>query len=229
MAARVLSTALLVATAVLAKTDLEDCTYYDSVVDPGYYAPYATRVWYLPDTGEICEFLDCGGGRAPPKTTVPGCGAYEGTATYSPRFLDLKTLGGNAPQTTAAPTSSSEEASEPRTTEAPASSSAESDDEVDETSTSASASASASESTDSPVASETSASVSAPIRATNSAVTTPAPGTKTSTESQDVNATPSASTSTSSSDIPGAAAALPTGAVLGSWAMAGVAVWVGMM
>ena len=222
MAARILSTALLVATTVLAKTDLQDCTYYDSVVDPGYYAPYATRVWYLPDTGEICEFLDCGGGRAPPKTTVPGCGAYEGTATYSPRFIDLKTLGGDAPQTTAAPASSSEEASEPLTTEAPASSSA-ADDEVDETSTSASASAS--ESTDSPVVSETSASFSAPIRATSSAATTPAPGTKTSTGS----ATPAASTSSTSSDIPGAAAALPTGAVLGSWAMAGVAVWVGMM
>lgn len=223
MAARILSTALLVATTVLAKTDLQDCTYYDSVVDPGYYAPYATRVWYLPDTGEICEFLDCGGGRAPPKTTVPGCGAYEGTATYSPRFIDLKTLGGDAPQTTAAPASSSEEASEPLTTEAPASSSAADDDEVDETSTSASASAS--ESTDSPVVSETSASFSAPIRATSSAATTPAPGTKTSTGS----ATPVASTSSTSSDIPGAAAALPTGAVLGSWAMAGVAVWVGMM
>ncbi|KFY46259.1 hypothetical protein V494_00524 [Pseudogymnoascus sp. VKM F-4513 (FW-928)] len=29
---------------------------------------------YDPLTGEICDPLDCGGGRAPPKTDVPGCG-----------------------------------------------------------------------------------------------------------------------------------------------------------
>lgn len=42
---------------------------------------------YVPDTGEVCEFLDCGGGRAPPKTDVPGCEQYSGTATYSPSYL----------------------------------------------------------------------------------------------------------------------------------------------
>ncbi|OBT43744.1 hypothetical protein VE00_05628 [Pseudogymnoascus sp. WSF 3629] len=30
--------------------------------------------WYDPLTGEVCDLLDCGGGRAPPKTDVPGCG-----------------------------------------------------------------------------------------------------------------------------------------------------------
>ncbi|OBT65503.1 hypothetical protein VE03_05008 [Pseudogymnoascus sp. 23342-1-I1] len=30
--------------------------------------------WYDPLTGEICDPIDCGGGRAPPKTNVPGCG-----------------------------------------------------------------------------------------------------------------------------------------------------------
>jgi uncharacterized protein (DUF2342 family) len=62
----------------LAKTDLSGCT--SSVAGP-------KLVWYVPDTGELCDFLDCGGGRAPPKTTVPGCPGYEGTETYKPSFL----------------------------------------------------------------------------------------------------------------------------------------------
>lgn len=37
--------------------------------------------WFDPDTGEICDPLDCGGGRAPPKTDVPGCPMYTGTET----------------------------------------------------------------------------------------------------------------------------------------------------
>ncbi|KND86461.1 hypothetical protein TOPH_08942 [Tolypocladium ophioglossoides CBS 100239] len=85
--------ALLLAAPALARTDLTGCTYYDSVVVASHDAPYATRVWYVPDTGEVCGFLDCGGGRAPPKTTVPGCPQYSGTATYSPSFIDPKTLG----------------------------------------------------------------------------------------------------------------------------------------
>lgn len=45
--------------------------------------------WYDPTTGEICDPLDCGGGRAPPKTDVPGCPLYSGTATRptSPSYL----------------------------------------------------------------------------------------------------------------------------------------------
>ncbi|KAG7127502.1 hypothetical protein HYQ44_000060 [Verticillium longisporum] len=119
-----ISTILLVAP-VLAKTDLAGCTYSDSVVTPAGGFPYATRIWFVEDTGEICEFLDCGGGRAPPKTTVPGCGSYEGTDTYSPRFL--------APSTTSvAAASTAEVISEAPTTEAPSleptpSSSAEAD------------------------------------------------------------------------------------------------------
>jgi hypothetical protein len=48
--------------------------------------------WYDPATGEICDPLDCGGGRAPVKTDVPGCAAYKGTltrpteASYMPCF-----------------------------------------------------------------------------------------------------------------------------------------------
>ncbi|KAI0148840.1 hypothetical protein GGR57DRAFT_474440 [Xylariaceae sp. FL1272] len=65
-----------------AKTDLEGCTSSSTVAYGG-----ASIIWYVPDSGEICAFLDCGGGMAPPKTTVPGCAAYSGTATYSPSYL----------------------------------------------------------------------------------------------------------------------------------------------
>ncbi|KAJ0155855.1 hypothetical protein CTA2_12847 [Colletotrichum tanaceti] len=92
MSFRIVSSLAILATAVLAKTDLAGCVSSDSIVTPTQGGtPYATRVWYLPDTGEICAALDCGGGRAPPKTTVPGCASYEGTDTYSPSFLPLKT------------------------------------------------------------------------------------------------------------------------------------------
>ncbi len=47
----------------------------------------ASMIWYVPDTGEICDFVDCGGGRAPPKTTQPGCPLYTGTATVTPSYL----------------------------------------------------------------------------------------------------------------------------------------------
>ncbi|KAG9698435.1 hypothetical protein KCU95_g2521, partial [Aureobasidium melanogenum] len=67
---------------VHAKTDLAGCTRTD--VSSPASASYA---WIVPDTGELCDFLDCGGGRAPPKTTVPGCPLYVGTETYKPSFL----------------------------------------------------------------------------------------------------------------------------------------------
>nr|WHA27466.1 hypothetical protein [Sesquicillium sp.] len=100
MALRIFAAALL-ATSALAKTDIAGCTYFDDVVKPAHGSPYATRTWYVPDTGELCEILDCGGGRAPPKTNVPGCGNYKGTDTYKPRFIDPKTLGQQSPATTA--------------------------------------------------------------------------------------------------------------------------------
>ncbi|KAG4220069.1 hypothetical protein PC116_g31452, partial [Phytophthora cactorum] len=74
--------AALLATQAAARTDLSGCVSSKTIAYGG-----ASLIWYVPETGEICEFLDCGGGRAPPKTTVPGCGGYEGTATYSPSFL----------------------------------------------------------------------------------------------------------------------------------------------
>lgn len=67
---------------VLARTDLTGCTS-TSVSSPAG----ASIAWYVPETGEVCDLLDCGGGRAPPKTTVPGCPLYSGTASYSPLYL----------------------------------------------------------------------------------------------------------------------------------------------
>ena len=69
---------LAIAATALAKTDLGGCT--STTVG-------ASIEYYVPGTGEICSILDCGGGRAPPKTDVPGCAAYSGTATYEPSFL----------------------------------------------------------------------------------------------------------------------------------------------
>ncbi|KAF4844048.1 hypothetical protein CGCSCA4_v007600 [Colletotrichum siamense] len=103
MSFRYLATMAIMASTALAKTDLTGCTSSDSVVTPsGGGTPYATRVYYVPDTGEICAALDCGGGRAPPKTTVPGCPSYEGTETYSPSFLPLKTTSAVVAQSTQA-------------------------------------------------------------------------------------------------------------------------------
>ncbi|KAI1098774.1 hypothetical protein F4804DRAFT_323885 [Jackrogersella minutella] len=73
---------MLLASQTVAKTDLSGCVSSKTVEYGG-----ASLIWYVPDTGEICAFLDCGGGRAPPKTTVPGCAQYSGTATYSPSYL----------------------------------------------------------------------------------------------------------------------------------------------
>ena len=59
---------------------------------------YATIIWYVPDTLEICKGVDCGGGRAPPKS-VPGCPLYQGTETVTPEFLTADPM-----KPTAAPT-----------------------------------------------------------------------------------------------------------------------------
>ncbi|KMP01308.1 hypothetical protein CIHG_01597 [Coccidioides immitis H538.4] len=72
---------------VHAKQNLEGCTTTTTLNS----FSQAVTVWYLPDTGEVCEILDCGGGRAPVKYTVPGCAAYTGTETYSPSFLTFST------------------------------------------------------------------------------------------------------------------------------------------
>jgi hypothetical protein len=65
-----------------ARTDLTGCTRTDTSSPAGI-----SYAWIVPDTGELCEFLDCGGGRAPPKLNVPGCAAYTGSQTYEPSYL----------------------------------------------------------------------------------------------------------------------------------------------
>ncbi|PNP51529.1 hypothetical protein THARTR1_07785 [Trichoderma harzianum] len=104
MAVRSLVATLLLASSALAKTDLAGCTYTDVVVRPTdrpAYDAYASRIWYVPGTGELCDLLDCGGGRAPPKTNVPGCPLYSGTETYSPSYLNLQTKAAAAGEATA--------------------------------------------------------------------------------------------------------------------------------
>lgn len=69
---------LSLASSILAKTDLAGCTSTKAATG---------IVYWVPETGELCQILDCGGGRAPPKTDVPGCAAYEGSAPYQPSFM----------------------------------------------------------------------------------------------------------------------------------------------
>ncbi|KAF7594836.1 hypothetical protein BBP40_008166 [Aspergillus hancockii] len=66
-----------------ARTNLAGCVSSATVNQWGH----ASMIWYLPDTREICDFPDCGGGRAPPKTTQPGCPLYTGTETLTPSYL----------------------------------------------------------------------------------------------------------------------------------------------
>jgi hypothetical protein len=75
-------TLLLLPLAAMAKTDLSGCTSSETVAYGG-----ASMIYWVPGTGEICSFLDCGGGRAPPMTTVPGCPGYVGTMSYEPSYM----------------------------------------------------------------------------------------------------------------------------------------------
>lgn len=65
-----------------ARTDLSGCTTTDVSSPAG-----ASVAWYVPGTGERCDFLDCGGGAGAPLYDVPGCPMYTGMATYSPSYL----------------------------------------------------------------------------------------------------------------------------------------------
>ncbi|KAI1761948.1 hypothetical protein GGR53DRAFT_448034 [Hypoxylon sp. FL1150] len=106
------TTLLLLAVPAAAKTDLSGCVSSETVAYGG-----ASLIWYVPGSGEICAFLDCGGGMAPPKTTVPGCAAYSGTATYSPSYLP-----GYGAEATSAAASSTENSSPAETSASVASS-----------------------------------------------------------------------------------------------------------
>lgn len=66
-----------------ARTDLSGCI--SSATTNQWHE--ASMIWYVPGSGEICSFVDCGGGRAPPKTDQPGCPLYSGTGTLTPSYL----------------------------------------------------------------------------------------------------------------------------------------------
>lgn len=81
-----LPTALLAALATLALA--EPCAFSRRVLTQCGDGPLFN---IDPDTGAICDALDCGGGRAPPKTTVPGCPLYSGPLPSTTRFLECWT------------------------------------------------------------------------------------------------------------------------------------------
>lgn len=223
MAVRSLVATLLLASAALAKTDLAGCTYTDIVVRPTdrpAYDAYASRIWYVPGTGELCDFLDCGGGRAPPKTDVPGCPLYSGTATYSPSYLNLQTKAAAAGEGQATATGSSgatttgESQVTSKATTAPATTAPATTLETTVSKT-ASETESAAQTTAAPV--KSSASSSSTVTASQG-LTTGAPGR---------NGTVTGAHPTSTFTTNGAA---PTAvAILGSCLIAGVAACVGML
>lgn len=229
--------ALFFGTAAFAKTDLQGCTYIDGVFTPDHGPAWATRTWYVPDSGEICELLDCGGGRAPPKTNVPGCFLYEGTETYSPDYLDLASITGDgevvqtstsADVETITSSASEEEEEEGDGAETEASTAATvTSSEPEETGAETSASETISSE---PGSSETSSSeTSTPETSTpetshsdhTTAHTTTSPGVSSSTSD-------STSTPPASEENPEGAATAPAAAILGSTLAASIAIWLAM-
>lgn len=119
----------------LATPVLSVCTgeYTYSFCEPDRIVRY-----FDPNNGELCGGLDCGGGRAPPRTDVPGCPQYKGTELpiTTPQYLPCWTPPGGAstkPTTAAAdavtksgsssaaatPSGSESNTSAPPTTQAP--------------------------------------------------------------------------------------------------------------
>ncbi|KAJ5086912.1 hypothetical protein NUU61_008219 [Penicillium alfredii] len=94
----------------VARTDLGGCV--SSQTTNQWHE--ASMIWYVPNSGEICDIPDCGGGRAPPKTNQPGCPLYTGTETLTPSYLPGWGPNGKAvPSTTAVAETSSTEAAQP--------------------------------------------------------------------------------------------------------------------
>lgn len=92
---RTILTTVAFTTLALARTDLQGCTSSEVIAYGG-----ASLIYYVPGTGEICSFLDCGGGLDPPITTQPGCPLYSGTATVTPSYLPGYGAGGAAASAT---------------------------------------------------------------------------------------------------------------------------------
>ncbi|KAL4920205.1 hypothetical protein BDW62DRAFT_198937 [Aspergillus aurantiobrunneus] len=78
-----LSTTVSILEIAHARTDLEGCISSTATNEQDE----VSTVWYIPDTGEICELPDCGGGRTP-RSDNPACPYYTGTATYEPSYLE---------------------------------------------------------------------------------------------------------------------------------------------
>ncbi|KAM3524866.1 hypothetical protein NHJ13051_004280 [Beauveria bassiana] len=214
---------LSLASSALARTDLAGCTYTDLVVKPTQMAAYASRLWYVPDTGEVCEFLDCGGGRAPPKSTVPGCPLYTGTETYAPSYINPKTLGNGAIEagssvaaaTTPVLATSSETAAESASASASASESA-----------SASATATASATTDASITILTGTNTRTPSKSAESSsaqVTSAASTAGASSSSSGSSSSSSSGAATTTSPSSAAGAMQTVGAVLGPCVVAAIA------
>ncbi|KAL3434342.1 hypothetical protein BDV09DRAFT_195999 [Aspergillus tetrazonus] len=68
---------------VYARTILEGCTFTETVSEKNEYS----IVWYVPETGEICDVSVCGGGLDPFDYDNPACPEYTGTAPYKPSYL----------------------------------------------------------------------------------------------------------------------------------------------
>ncbi|KAL4738770.1 hypothetical protein BDV11DRAFT_215736 [Aspergillus similis] len=69
---------------VYARTTLEGCTFTETVSESDGYS----IVWYVPETGEICDVPVCGGGLNPFDYDNPACSEYTGTAPYKPSYLE---------------------------------------------------------------------------------------------------------------------------------------------
>ncbi|KAF6809042.1 siderophore biosynthesis protein [Colletotrichum musicola] len=95
------------ATTILAASDLAGCTSFTSTVpaasgkpsSAGHESAHVTVIWYRPGTWEICQDIDCGSGRAPPRN-VPGCPGYTGTDTVERKFLTADPAASAEPETT---------------------------------------------------------------------------------------------------------------------------------
>lgn len=73
--------------------------------------------WYDPTNGEVCDPLDCGGGRAPVKYDVPCCAAYRGTEPCVSTTSTLSCWKPSSVLASSTPASSSAEATEATVTE----------------------------------------------------------------------------------------------------------------
>ncbi|KAL6236190.1 hypothetical protein BDW75DRAFT_116275 [Aspergillus navahoensis] len=78
-----LSTVSLLGT-VYARTTLEGCTFTETINERNEYS----IVWYVPETGEICDVPVCRGDLDPFDYGNPACPEYTGTAPYEPSYLE---------------------------------------------------------------------------------------------------------------------------------------------